>query len=390
MATKHAWLALLAALACVAVAGMEVEVDGHGLVVVEGEEVHDVKESDEEEAYVPDFEPTKEWKDILPGQAVPPGLHVRLNLATGRRQAKMMDAIHLPQANLERLARAELIEKMKAEGTLAKFRPTMADIADRGKLEDLAEIFCAVNDIEEEYCGQAVVDETRRDFGLGAKLQVEQGLVVLVDGDEQLFKPSMVEVRPRPPPPATALPSLPACAVGASSALFSSLQRHAKKGMQRKACKGMRLRAAAGGERREAQSGGPALLRPAPRGGCRVRASRLRPGLPRMPAFVACRHDRDVAWPCRAVPLPRCRRPRYAGPAAGLPSALLKGSHDPPETRDDIHDPSLSPRGGVGRLKAGAGGVRLHGLREAPPPPPALEVQPHRPDEAVRTRRRLE
>ncbi|XP_001632409.2 nucleotide exchange factor SIL1 isoform X2 [Nematostella vectensis] len=37
------------------------------------------------------FEPTSEWQTIKPGQAIPAGLHVQMNLQTGEKQAKLMD-----------------------------------------------------------------------------------------------------------------------------------------------------------------------------------------------------------------------------------------------------------------------------------------------------------
>ncbi|TYZ63750.1 hypothetical protein PybrP1_003719 [[Pythium] brassicae (nom. inval.)] len=40
---------------------------------------------------VPEFEPTHEWKDILPNQALPPGLYIRVNLETGKKEAKLLD-----------------------------------------------------------------------------------------------------------------------------------------------------------------------------------------------------------------------------------------------------------------------------------------------------------
>jgi hypothetical protein len=39
---------------------------------------------------VPLFVPTKDWQDILPGQGVPAGLHYRMNLETGRKEARLM------------------------------------------------------------------------------------------------------------------------------------------------------------------------------------------------------------------------------------------------------------------------------------------------------------
>ncbi|BFZ01197.1 hypothetical protein BsWGS_04236 [Bradybaena similaris] len=37
------------------------------------------------------FEPTDEWKTVKKGQKIPPGLHVRMNLQTGEKEAKLMD-----------------------------------------------------------------------------------------------------------------------------------------------------------------------------------------------------------------------------------------------------------------------------------------------------------
>ena len=37
------------------------------------------------------FQPTSEWQAIQPGQGIPAGLHVRMNLQTGEKEAKLMD-----------------------------------------------------------------------------------------------------------------------------------------------------------------------------------------------------------------------------------------------------------------------------------------------------------
>lgn len=43
------------------------------------------------ECYPKLFIPSHQWKDVLPDQQIPPGLHVRLNMATGRREAKLLE-----------------------------------------------------------------------------------------------------------------------------------------------------------------------------------------------------------------------------------------------------------------------------------------------------------
>ena len=49
-------------------------------------------ESEESEAPSPNiFEPTSEWKTVEDDQVIPAGLHVRMNLQTGLKQAKILD-----------------------------------------------------------------------------------------------------------------------------------------------------------------------------------------------------------------------------------------------------------------------------------------------------------
>ncbi|GAB9463072.1 hypothetical protein Gpo141_00000546 [Globisporangium polare] len=40
---------------------------------------------------VPEFVPTHKWKDILPNQALPPGLYIRINMETGKKEAKLLN-----------------------------------------------------------------------------------------------------------------------------------------------------------------------------------------------------------------------------------------------------------------------------------------------------------
>ena len=58
---------------------------GHG----EEEDVTVTDEAEEENVTI--FVPTNQWQQILPGQAVPAGLHVRINLQTGEKEAKLIE-----------------------------------------------------------------------------------------------------------------------------------------------------------------------------------------------------------------------------------------------------------------------------------------------------------
>lgn len=68
--------------------------DSTDVILVESspdEEDGTITTEDGEEQIVDVFEPTKEWKVIKPGQAVPRGLHIRIDLSTGLKEAKLMD-----------------------------------------------------------------------------------------------------------------------------------------------------------------------------------------------------------------------------------------------------------------------------------------------------------
>lgn len=65
-------------------------------IVPDSDDDDDATVTTEEEG-APDFSnmdvffPTKDWQEVKPGQAIPKGLHVRLNMETGHREAKLME-----------------------------------------------------------------------------------------------------------------------------------------------------------------------------------------------------------------------------------------------------------------------------------------------------------
>ncbi|KAL3864363.1 hypothetical protein ACJMK2_006053 [Sinanodonta woodiana] len=63
--------------------------DGDGEVTVEENGDGDIEQEPPEL-----FKPSKDWKTVKQGQAVPQGLHVRLNLETGEREAKLVEGYH--------------------------------------------------------------------------------------------------------------------------------------------------------------------------------------------------------------------------------------------------------------------------------------------------------
>lgn len=57
--------------------------------------------ADPTDCYPAVFEPTSEWQPIREGQHIPPGLHVRLNMATNEREAKLDEPGDSPKAEIE-------------------------------------------------------------------------------------------------------------------------------------------------------------------------------------------------------------------------------------------------------------------------------------------------
>lgn len=52
--------------------------------------VDDATEEVVEEASKEIFVATNEWQEIKPGQAIPQGLHVRMDMQTGKKEARLM------------------------------------------------------------------------------------------------------------------------------------------------------------------------------------------------------------------------------------------------------------------------------------------------------------
>uniref|UniRef100_A0A8C5UFP4 Nucleotide exchange factor SIL1 n=1 Tax=Malurus cyaneus samueli TaxID=2593467 RepID=A0A8C5UFP4_9PASS len=74
------------------------------------------------------FYPTDQWQTLRPGQAVPAGSHVRLNLQTGEREAKLgkvdVNANSFTSQELKKaLAKMKESEKAREEEVRKKFRP---------------------------------------------------------------------------------------------------------------------------------------------------------------------------------------------------------------------------------------------------------------------------
>ena len=63
---------------------------------------------------VEDFVATNEWQEIQPGQKVSAGLHYRLNLETGKKEAKLLDPSEDDDTNANRVVATKKDEEEPA------------------------------------------------------------------------------------------------------------------------------------------------------------------------------------------------------------------------------------------------------------------------------------
>ena len=115
-----------------------------GLVLVQTDDVvkdSDVKvttnaeQIDEEDLEV--FQPTSEWQAIRPGQGIPAGLHVRMNLQTGEKEAKLMDGDDGSKYKIEKDSKQKFINIDKNFISKQHLKEALKDFRDRFHDESL-------------------------------------------------------------------------------------------------------------------------------------------------------------------------------------------------------------------------------------------------------------
>lgn len=110
------------------------------LVLVKSDENQDDSESqvDTVEVSTGDvFVPTEEWQEIINGQAIPAGLHVRMNLQTGKKEAKLMeDEPDVEDKGINHEALKEALKNIKSDFKVEKkFDPSKYRSMDQLKSE---------------------------------------------------------------------------------------------------------------------------------------------------------------------------------------------------------------------------------------------------------------
>ena len=91
------------------------------------------------------FVPTEEWQEVKPGQRVPSGLHVRLNLETGRKEAKILtdDKTNFYDSGESHEALKEALKNIKSDESNAD--KSEFDPSTFRTMEELKEALGAIN-----------------------------------------------------------------------------------------------------------------------------------------------------------------------------------------------------------------------------------------------------
>lgn len=109
-----------------------------GLVLVQSEDDNkdnDVKVTtnaehiDDEDLEV--FQPTSDWQMIRPGQGIPAGLHVRMNLQTGEKEAKLMDGDDGSKYKINKDSKQKFIEIDKNFISKQHLKEALRDFKDK-------------------------------------------------------------------------------------------------------------------------------------------------------------------------------------------------------------------------------------------------------------------
>ena len=125
------------------------------------EEASDVEESPKEV-----FIATNDWQEIKPGQAIPQGLHVRLDVQTGKKEARLMQNEETKEQREQRILESiknikdDFKDSPKVQGTgkskwrsMEEIKQEMKDI-DLKVTEDYLTMKALLEDLEQEKDGE--------------------------------------------------------------------------------------------------------------------------------------------------------------------------------------------------------------------------------------------
>lgn len=154
----------------------DINVKGHetnsAVIVVDNQEEQSVEggdddatietEYDEEDLEI--FEPSAQWQRIKTDQAIPAGLHIRMNLETGIKEAKLMDGddgesyrknkIEDSKDDLNRHGMLNeeqpYFSQAELKNALKNFKANMDDVKDKEKAEEIREKFRSMDELRKD------------------------------------------------------------------------------------------------------------------------------------------------------------------------------------------------------------------------------------------------
>ncbi|KAM4690833.1 nucleotide exchange factor SIL1 [Rhinophrynus dorsalis] len=135
---------------------------GYALTVVEDAEDDGDLESvvQIEDEYDPEdhevFHPTREWQVVKPGQAVPAGLHMRLNLQTGMNEAKLLD-----ENNDDKQERTHKSPFVSETYTGKELKEALAKFKEGVKMQNSQEEEVYVKDIKQRF---KQIEDLKKEF----------------------------------------------------------------------------------------------------------------------------------------------------------------------------------------------------------------------------------
>ncbi|XP_063301455.1 nucleotide exchange factor SIL1 [Pelobates fuscus] len=136
-----------------------VEVDDNTDAVVEDEDEQDLQDQEV-------FNPTHEWQVVKPGQAVPAGLHMRLNLQTGKNEAKLLDEKYdtgITRKVSKSSTDSGIYTKEELKEALAKFKEEQKP-KNLETVEDLKQRFRPIDILKKEFSEMNINIETDFDI----------------------------------------------------------------------------------------------------------------------------------------------------------------------------------------------------------------------------------
>ncbi|NP_001084696.1 nucleotide exchange factor SIL1 precursor [Xenopus laevis] len=143
----------------------EAEDDGNVEAIVENE-------PDPEDQEI--FYPTREWQVVKPGQAVPAGLHMRLNLQTGKNEAKLLEEKEgkdRPKQKRKSSTTSDKYTKKELKEALTKFKEGAEQLSpaeEKDYLQDIKQRFRPIEDLQKAFNDLNINVET--DFEIMTKI----------------------------------------------------------------------------------------------------------------------------------------------------------------------------------------------------------------------------